>query len=195
MDVYGDSQTIVTIWLTIMPKLSILILLLELYLQIDNFEGYFIIFNPLMDFIFNTSLFFKNITDYFYQWGGATLYEVNNNIGNISVNKLIDTGVRFNIDQNLAYISDLITTHTNAAPLSTHILMLGSMWKEGVGGGSTALYNLLFVCSLLSLIIGTVLGLAQSQIKRLMAWKYLRNITVGLNIKLRRHTKAYSTKL
>lgn len=30
MDVYDDSPTIVTIWLTIMPKISILIFLLQL---------------------------------------------------------------------------------------------------------------------------------------------------------------------
>jgi len=34
-DVYDDSPTIVTIWLTIMPKISIIILLLELNTQID----------------------------------------------------------------------------------------------------------------------------------------------------------------
>jgi len=38
-----------------------------------------------------------------------------------------------------------------------------------MGGGNSALKNLLFISSLLSLIIGTVLGLAQSQIKRLLA--------------------------
>ena len=64
-----------------------------------------------------------------------------------------------------------------------------------LGGGSVALHSLLYICSLLSLIIGTVLGLAQSQIKRLMAWKYLRNITVGLITKLRGRPKAYNTKL
>ena len=35
-DVYDDSPTIVTIWLTIMPKLSILIFLLEIQSQIGN---------------------------------------------------------------------------------------------------------------------------------------------------------------
>jgi NADH-ubiquinone oxidoreductase chain 2 len=34
-DVYDDSPTLVTIWLTIMPKLSILIFLLEMVLSID----------------------------------------------------------------------------------------------------------------------------------------------------------------
>ena len=35
-DVYDESPTIVTIWLTIMPKISILILLLEIYTQITS---------------------------------------------------------------------------------------------------------------------------------------------------------------
>ena len=35
-DVYDDSPTIVTIWLTIMPKISILMFLLELQSQIGN---------------------------------------------------------------------------------------------------------------------------------------------------------------
>ena len=35
-DVYDDSPTIVTIWLTIMPKISILIFLLEIQSQIGN---------------------------------------------------------------------------------------------------------------------------------------------------------------
>ena len=35
-DVYDESPTIVTIWLTIMPKISILILILEIYTQITS---------------------------------------------------------------------------------------------------------------------------------------------------------------
>src|ERR1700710_1412045 len=38
-DVYDDTPTIVTIWLTIMPKISILILLLELHTQIGFIGG------------------------------------------------------------------------------------------------------------------------------------------------------------
>ena len=53
MDVYGDSPTIVTVWLSVLPKLSILILLLEIYLQIDSLENYFIISNFNIGDIFN----------------------------------------------------------------------------------------------------------------------------------------------
>src|ERR1700719_693168 len=48
-DVYNDSPTIVTIWLTIIPKISIIILLLELQTQIGLIGG-------LTSFSFNSSL-------------------------------------------------------------------------------------------------------------------------------------------
>ena len=82
-DVYDDSPTIVTIWLTIMPKLSILIFLLEIQSQIGN---------------------------------------------------------------------SLITIF------------------------SFSLKNLLLISSLLSLLIGTIVGLAQSRIKRLLAYSTISHI-------------------
>nr|YP_009517213.1 NADH dehydrogenase subunit 2 [Myochromella boudieri]AYE93133.1 NADH dehydrogenase subunit 2 [Myochromella boudieri] len=92
-DVYDETPTIVTIWLTIMPKIGILILLLELHTQIGV-------------------------------------------IG--SLNTLI-------IDQ----ITD------NSINL---------------------LKNLLLISSLCSLIVGTVVGLAQSRIKRLLAYSTISHI-------------------
>ena len=82
-DVYDDSPTIVTIWLTIMPKISILIFLLEIQSQIGN---------------------------------------------------------------------SLITIF------------------------SLSLKNLLLISSLLSLLIGTIVGLAQSRIKRLLAYSTISHI-------------------
>nr|UEV87018.1 NADH dehydrogenase subunit 2 [Grifola frondosa] len=93
-DVYDDSPTIVTIWLTIMPKISILIFLLELQTQIGV-------------------------------------------IGN-----------------NISLFSDLV--------LSENIIYV--------------LKNLLLISSLLSLIIGTIVGLAQSRIKRLLAYSTISHI-------------------
>nr|YP_009870408.1 NADH dehydrogenase subunit 2 [Omphalotus japonicus]QKJ84731.1 NADH dehydrogenase subunit 2 [Omphalotus japonicus] len=93
-DVYDDSPTIVTIWLTIIPKISILILLLELHIHID-----------LID---QLSLF-----------------------GNLNL-------FNFNID--------------------------------------TITKNLLLITSLLSLIIGSVVGLAQNRIKRLLAYSTISHI-------------------
>jgi NADH-ubiquinone oxidoreductase chain 2 len=88
-DVYDDSPTIITIWLTIMPKISILILLLELYIQTFGFDfGLFI-------------------------------------------------GDNYNF---------------------------------------TKIKNLLLICSLLSLSIGTIVGLAQTKIKRLLAYSTISHI-------------------
>lgn len=93
-DVYDDTPTIVTIWLTIIPKISILILLLDLYLHIDLIDQ-------------------------------LTLF------GQLN-------GFKFNIDQLIKY--------------------------------------LLLITSLLSLIIGSVVGLAQNRIKRLLAYSTISHI-------------------
>jgi NADH-ubiquinone oxidoreductase chain 2 len=93
-DVYDDTPTIVTIWLTLIPKISILILLLELHIHID-----------LID---QLSLF-----------GQLKLFS-------------------FNID--------------------------------------TITKNLLLISSLFSLIIGSVVGLAQNRIKRLLAYSTISHI-------------------
>jgi NADH-ubiquinone oxidoreductase chain 2 len=98
-DVYDDTPTIVTIWLTLIPKISILVLLLELHIHIDLIDQLSLIFNPLD--------------------GGLKLFS-------------------FNIDQ--------ITK------------------------------NLLLVSSLFSLIIGSVVGLAQNRIKRLLAYSTISHI-------------------
>src|SRR5207302_6392614 len=88
-DVYDETPTIVTIWLTIMPKISILILLLEIITHTDP--------------------------SYFIGWGADS-----SNLGSIK--------------------------------------------------------NLLLLSSLLSLIIGTVVGLAQTRIKRLLAYSTISHI-------------------
>jgi NADH-ubiquinone oxidoreductase chain 2 len=84
-DVYDDSPTIVTIWLTIMPKISIIILLLELQTQI---------------------------------------------------------GISLVNEENISYL----------------------------------LRNLLLISSIFSLIIGTIVGLAQTRIKRLLAYSTISHI-------------------
>ena len=93
-DVYDDSPTIVTIWLTIMPKIAILILLLDLFI-------------------------------------GSTSW----------ANTLNNFNIEFNTIQSYEVLK-----------------------------------NLLLVSSLFSLIIGTVVGLAQSKIKRLLAYSTISHI-------------------
>ena len=111
-DVYEDSPTIVTIWLTIMPKMSILIFLLELYTHIGL---------------------------------------IGNNV-------------------SLSIFTDLIgSSHS----IETSILNNDFLSRETV---IPALKNLLLISSLLSLIIGTVVGLAQSRIKRLLAYSTISHI-------------------
>jgi NADH-ubiquinone oxidoreductase chain 2 len=96
-DVYADSATIITTWLTIIPKISILLILFELQTHINLIENVNIILelNPLN-------------------------YIINNNY----------------------------------------------LWSK----------NLLLISSLLSLLIGTILGLAQSKLKRLLAYSTISHV-------------------
>ena len=99
-DVYDDTPTIVTIWLTIMPKISIIIFLLELHVQLGI------------------------------------------------------TGNNLNIEllgENL----------------------INSLFTDNI---QNVIKNLLLITSLISLIIGTIVGLAQSRIKRLLAYSTISHI-------------------
>lgn len=127
-DVYDDTPTIVTIWLTIMPKIAILILLLELHTQIGFIGG----LNSLT----------ININGY-----SEILHSINSLSAQISSNDII------------ANIS------------------LFSPFNQLKGENSIYLLkNLLLISSLLSLIIGTVVGLAQTRIKRLLAYSTISHI-------------------
>nr|YP_010697857.1 NADH dehydrogenase subunit 2 [Phellinidium ferrugineofuscum]WCF76818.1 NADH dehydrogenase subunit 2 [Phellinidium ferrugineofuscum] len=99
-DVYDDSPTIVTIWLTIMPKIAILIFLLDLFI------------------------------------GGTMVASFNNTL-----------------------------PASNSSNVSSLAL-----------GGYDAIKNLLLLSSLFSLIVGTIVGLAQSRIKRLLAYSTISHI-------------------
>jgi len=120
-DVYDDTPTIVTIWLTIIPKISILILILEIYTQIG------IIGEPLT-LIVNMN----GYVEYFYAL---------NEISNLNIN--LDT---INLNNIISYTSINVTN------------------------------KLLILSSLFSLIIGTVVGLAQTKIKRLLAYSTISHI-------------------
>jgi NADH-ubiquinone oxidoreductase chain 2 len=109
IDVYDDTPTIVTIWLTIMPKISIIIFLLELHSQIG---------------IIGNNVSASLITEVVDLLGGVSSIQTH----------LVSNGGKI-IAENTVYV----------------------------------LKNLLLISSLLSLIIGTVVGLAQSRIKRLFA--------------------------
>jgi NADH-ubiquinone oxidoreductase chain 2 len=120
-DVYDDTPTIVTIWLTIIPKISILILILEIYTQIG------IIGEPLTLIV--------NINGY------VEYFSALSEISNININ--LDT---INLNNIISYTSINVTN------------------------------KLLILSSLFSLIIGTVVGLAQTKIKRLLAYSTISHI-------------------
>ena len=144
-DVYDDSPTIVTIWLTIMAKISIIILLLELHTQIGyigglsslsiSFEGYMEIFNNL-----------NNLT--------KEIIEVGNGI--------------------LFYPIEILLSNISTIDSSSTVLNIES---DNINSNSIyVLKNLLLISSLLSLIIGTIVGLAQTRIKRLLAYSTISHI-------------------
>jgi NADH-ubiquinone oxidoreductase chain 2 len=121
-DVYDDTPTIVTIWLTIMPKISIIILLLEL----------------------------QEI---------ATIGTIESiNLLNINTNTYNDI------------LNSLTTLKTSSTTYNLGSLLEGNIMNMNL------LKNLLFISSLLSLIIGTVVGLAQTRIKRLLAYSTISHI-------------------
>jgi NADH-ubiquinone oxidoreductase chain 2 len=98
-DVYDESPTIITIWLTIMPKISILIFILEIFTQITSVS-------PILE----------------------------------------------NLDS----------------------MVVGFTANNTIGLNTIKL--LLLISSLFSLIIGTVVGLAQTKIKRLLAYSTISHI-------------------
>jgi NADH-ubiquinone oxidoreductase chain 2 len=129
-DVYDDTPTIVTIWLTIMPKISIIILLLELHTQIG--------------FI-----------------GGLTSLTINSQ-GYVEIlNSFTLTSLSSNI---------------SALPQIDNISLLTPILNLKIENSIYLLKNLLLISSLLSLIIGSVVGLAQTRIKRLLAYSTISHI-------------------
>jgi NADH-ubiquinone oxidoreductase chain 2 len=107
-DVYDETPTIVTIWLTIMPKIAIILLLLEIQSQIMSIDG----LTPLLN----------SINGY----------------------------------------------HSLMSPLNIIVVPSANI--------ISILKNLFLISSILSLIIGTVVGLAQTRIKRLFAYSTISHI-------------------
>lgn len=125
-DVYDATPTIVTVWLTIVAKLTIFIFLQN------------IIDLPL-----------PNIT--------IPLAEIFNSHG---FSNAVINGIELG-DLSVVNVLDLKSTW-----------MMGSLLDET----SYIIKNLLLICSLLSLIIGTVVGLSQIKIKRLLAFSSVSHV-------------------
>jgi NADH-ubiquinone oxidoreductase chain 2 len=119
-DVYDGTPTIVTTWLTIIPKISILILLLELQSQIGV-------------------------------------------IGGIKTKILSNTGFLTSVDSMSSFL-----------PIDDLVFLNNTVSASLVG--LPVLKTLLLISSILSLIIGSLLGLAQIRIKRLLAYSTISHI-------------------
>ena len=128
-DVYDDTPTIVTIWLTIMPKISIIILLLELY-------G------------------LGTISPSALQEGAGLAVSVGN----------VDS---LNINTYDLILNTIQTINSSSVYNISSILELNTMYL---------IKNLLLITSLYSLIIGSLLGLAQTRIKRLLAYSTISHV-------------------
>ena len=119
-DVYDGTPTIVTTWLTIIPKISILILLLELQSQIGVIGG-------IKTKILSNSGFITSL----------------------------ESMPRFLPIDGLVFLNNTISASLVGLPV---------------------LKFLLLISSILSLIIGSLLGLAQIRIKRLLAYSTISHI-------------------
>nr|AYE93350.1 NADH dehydrogenase subunit 2 [Termitomyces sp.]AYE93351.1 NADH dehydrogenase subunit 2 [Termitomyces sp.] len=133
-DVYDETPTIVTIWLTIMPKIAILILLLELQTQI------------------------------------GVIGSLNNVLDNLDLIKITPFPFLLLVEEGLGLGLDTIVEGI------VSLVGAGYADSEGVPTAIFLLKNLLLITSLLSLIIGTVVGLAQTRIKRLFAYSTISHI-------------------
>ena len=95
-----------------MPKLSILILLLELYLQIDNFESYFFTYIPLLDYLSDINYLPQTLLD-FYEYNGGVknfkTYELINpiHIPFMPVGMSFEQLLNMNFNFKLSYIMQL----------------------------------------------------------------------------------------
>lgn len=142
-DVYDDSPTIVTIWLTIMAKISILVLLLELQTQIGLIGGFSSLFISSGGYLEVLSSYITESTSLLDLGNGLLLYPLTL------------------LSQTLS-LENLIPFNSSVNTFSTSSVYV--------------LKNLLLISSLLSLIIGTVVGLAQNKIKRLLAYSTISHI-------------------
>nr|YP_010411990.1 NADH dehydrogenase subunit 2 [Auricularia delicata]URP31150.1 NADH dehydrogenase subunit 2 [Auricularia delicata] len=136
-DVYDDSPTLVTTWLTIMPKISILIFLLQLLIGIDVYLNLFSI---------GISQTINN-----YNLSGTNFEQILNLLFDNLVNILYKAS---DIQNSLSAVRGL-----DPSLPSVNILT-----------------NLLLLSSLLSLIIGAIVGLSQIRIKRLLAYSTINHI-------------------
>ena len=154
-DVYDDSPTIITIWLTIMPKIAILIFLLELSTGLISNHTIDILY-LIKSILYTTT---PNSTDTNLEY----LFPILNlEIVEVGLNIIKDYSIFNSLD---VHTVDRIIKQTSLNEDNNLLLLL-----------SQGLQNLLLLSSLLSLLIGTIVGLSQTRIKRLLAYSTISHI-------------------
>jgi NADH-ubiquinone oxidoreductase chain 2 len=136
-DVYDGTPTIVTMYLTILPKIAIFTFLLEMSTQLG--------IKPILNYIP------LNISNNSSSSVGG---EISNGIEGVTQ--------MLNIFRDLKFIS-FTTAMTVGETYNTFLV-------------ESSIYKLFLITSICSLIIGSVLGLAQVKIKRLLAYSTISHI-------------------
>jgi len=159
-DVYDGTPTIVTTWLTIIPKIAILFILLELQIKLGTFG---LLGDGLKTIIVNNSGYLLNLNQ------GA----INEFISLIFSTPLGDNISSFPTENTaLGYPS----ASKCEAPLGGATQGIQKSPELTIVINNNILKTLLLISATLSLIIGSLLGLAQIRIKRLLAYSTISHI-------------------
>jgi NADH-ubiquinone oxidoreductase chain 2 len=159
-DVYAGTPTIVTVWLTIVAKLTIFIFLLSL-LDFSlppistGLDQFFYLYNEVISPLFNLAL--RDNSSITIVPESNNVIEESNTIFNNKFNVIKETLSKIGLLDSL---------------LNNNVNTLNTTLNES----SYLIKNLLLICSLLSLIIGTVAGLSQVKIKRLLAFSSISHV-------------------
>ncbi len=138
-DVYDGTPTIVTTWLTIIPKIAILIILLELQIKLGYSSCNFVTTEGVEDLTLGLKTIVINSSGYI---------------------------------QNLNQISDWLNLFLTTPILSN----INDSFIINIFVYNNIIKSLLLISATLSLIIGSLLGLAQIKIKRLLAYSTISHI-------------------
>ena len=166
-DVYSDVPTYTTTWLIVIAKVSILTFMLVLIHNINSV----------------LNLNHLNILDEYYSFKynfniNSDTYSLINSIfvsNDVSLNNSIEVGKNLDNINNFVYNSDLSLLNNLIPILNYYINIPISFWNSSYS--SLGLWtNIIAVSALLSLIIGTLVGISQSKIKRLFAYSTIAHV-------------------
>jgi len=186
-DVYDGTPTIVTIWLTIIPKIAIFFILLELQFKLGSFgslggefntifvnnSGYLLNLNQINEFI---SLIFTSpfVPLSFGDSGALPLPSVALGLGEGSA-----LSPCLPLVESKGLEAGLVAPKWVEGIPSLYLTPSTTAQAQGEGYtnlGFNILKTLLLISATLSLIIGSLLGLAQIRIKRLLAYSTISHI-------------------